>query len=140
MHGAPLRLRCENEVGFKWSSGSRPWSSCTTVPIWVPVKAATTRIMSSSAIAPRSDFRAIPNPWDSTNLARLTTIDWRLPGALVICRWIRASCAITSSRDALGRASRVINCADSELYESVRTAACKKLRLAVCNDREEQRR
>jgi hypothetical protein len=45
-----------------------------------------------------------------------------------------------ASRDALGRASRVINCADSELYESVRTAACKKLRLAVCNDREEQRR
>jgi hypothetical protein len=56
LHGAPLRLRCENEVGSKWSNGSRLLNSCMTMPIWVRVKAATTRIMNSMATACRFDF------------------------------------------------------------------------------------
>jgi sulfoxide reductase catalytic subunit YedY len=38
LHGAPLRLHGENEVGFKWASGLQPSNSCTIFLILARVK------------------------------------------------------------------------------------------------------
>ena len=55
MNGAPLRLRCENELGFKMVKWIAAIESCTTSPISARARAVIMRTTSSTVIACRSD-------------------------------------------------------------------------------------
>src|SRR5262249_36056688 len=54
-HGAPPRLRCENELGFKQVRRSNRSSSSRITEPWVPDRAATTKTTSSTQGEIRSD-------------------------------------------------------------------------------------
>ena len=53
LHGAPLRLRCENELGFKMVKWIKLSSSCMILLIWEPATVAITKIKNSMAIVCR---------------------------------------------------------------------------------------
>jgi len=55
LHGAPLRLRCENELGFKMVKWIAASSSFMTSRTLAPVKADITKIMNSTGIECQSE-------------------------------------------------------------------------------------
>ena len=60
LHGAPLRLRCENELGFKMVKWIEAIEFVATSPISAPARAATTRTTNSTATGCRFEHRQAP--------------------------------------------------------------------------------
>jgi len=101
LHGAPCGCGAKTNLASRWSSGSRRWSPCMTLPTSAPGTAATTKITSSTVTGCQSengrDNRLVLKWYCQVNLRKhrvfiscaFTARRWIVPCAVVL---ILAAC------------------------------------------------